>query len=114
MSNSNNIYDLKSLEREKAKLRLKLELQKQTLENRYQFLKENYKSLLWEMINPFKNSNSFVSKIAVTAKDAILPLLVGNDERANGASDSELIGLLLLKLIKRLKRKKKSVENQDL
>ena len=114
MNNSNNIHDLTSLQREKDKLRLQLESQKQQLEHRYQFVKENYKSLVWDSINPFKNSNSLVSKIAGTAKDAIIPLLVGDDERAIGATDTELIGLLILKLIKRLKRKKKNTEeNQD-
>lgn len=114
MNRTVNIYDLKSLQREKDKLQLQLDSQKRTLENRYQFIKNNYKSLIWEGINPFKNNNSLVSKIAVTAKDAILPMLVGEDAITAGATDSELIGILLLKLIKRLKRKKKSpVENPN-
>jgi hypothetical protein len=50
----NNLSDLR-LERER--IRLQLEAKEEQLEGSWIYLKDNYRGMIWDQINPFKNSN---------------------------------------------------------
>lgn len=105
MNNQGKIVDLKSLHREKDRLYMMSTLKKDELENRYLDLRNNYKRYIWNAINPLKDKTNLLSQLFSFAKKNIVPAVVGMDASEAG-SDVEILGLLVMKLIAKLKRKK--------
>lgn len=67
----NNIYDLR-LERERIKMQLTA---KETeLENSWTYLKHNYKGMIWEQLNPFKNSGVLSAAVGLL-QPGLLPVV---------------------------------------
>jgi len=83
------------------------------IEDDFSYLKSNYKKLIWNSINPFKNKDSIASIVYSAGKQILLPKSK-SEENANLDSkpESEIIALIVSSLINRLrkKRKKKSAD----
>lgn len=67
----NNLYDLR-LERERIKMQLTAK--EAELENSWVYLKHNYKGMIWEQINPFKNSGILSAAIGLL-QPGLLPVV---------------------------------------
>lgn len=67
----NNLSDLR-LERER--IRLQLEAKEEQLEGSWIYLKHNYRGMIWEQINPFKNS-SMLSTALGFLQPGLLPVI---------------------------------------
>jgi hypothetical protein len=67
----NNLYELR-LERERIKMQLAA---KETeLENSWIYLKHNYKGMIWDQLNPFKNSGILSAAIGLL-QPGLLPVV---------------------------------------
>ncbi|MES2558234.1 MAG: hypothetical protein V4590_00730 [Bacteroidota bacterium] len=50
------IQNLSDLRVERERIRLQLEAKEEQLENSWIYLKHNYRGMIWEQLNPFRNS----------------------------------------------------------
>ena len=72
----NKIDNLQSLLEEKQRLTGLVKLQEQELNERVLFFQSNYKSIIWENINPFKGDTT-LSQIAGLLISDVLPTVIG-------------------------------------
>ncbi len=68
----NKIHNLKSLLEEKERLKIAVKVKEQQLINHKEFLQSNYKSIIWEKINPFKGESSLGLILS-----SVLPAVIG-------------------------------------
>lgn len=67
----NNLSDLR-LERER--IRVQLEAKEEQLESSWIYLKQNYRGMIWEQLNPFKNV-SWLSSALGLIQPGLLPVI---------------------------------------
>jgi hypothetical protein len=111
----NKIHDLKSLLAEKERLRVSLQITEQQLIDRTAYLQNNYKSIIWESINPFKGKSA-VSQIANLIINEVLPIIFSGQSIENKIEGKEVVFDLLKKgigFVKKIGKKKKKAKKSE-
>ena len=67
----NNLTDLRL---ERVRLKIQLATKEDQLEDSWVYFKDNYKGMIWEQINPFKNSSLFSTALGLL-QPSLLPVL---------------------------------------
>ncbi|MES2780961.1 MAG: hypothetical protein V4651_13800 [Bacteroidota bacterium] len=67
----NNLSDLRL---EKERIRMQLEAKEEQLESSWVYLKHNYKGMIWEQLNPFKNSGLLNAALGLL-QPGLLPVI---------------------------------------
>ena len=91
----NNINNLQNLLAEKSRLQAVVKTQEMELKNSVGYFQSNYKSIIWERINPFKGNVTANGIIDFLASD-VLPLVTG----IGGKKEASIISKLLSKGIR--------------
>ena len=112
----NKIHDLKSLHAEKERLKIVVNSNEQLLKHHTDFFQSNYKTIIWEKVNPFKEKTTINEIIKLVAGN-ILPLIVGSATQSDtGALVIKGIanaGASLFKKITKRKEKQKEKKNAN-
>ena len=111
----NKIYNLRSLLEEKKRLMDAVKFQEQELSDRVGFFQSNYKSIIWESINPFKGE-AMLNQVANLLIGEVLPAAIGVGTKSSaGMLLSKCVmkgAAILLKKIGAIKKKKASKEKR--
>lgn len=68
------INTLADLRLEKERIKIQLATKEDQLEESWGFLKQNYKGMIWQQINPFKNSN-ILSSVLGLLQPGLIPVI---------------------------------------
>jgi hypothetical protein len=114
----NKIHNHKSLIEEKQRLLTAVELNERKIVNGVEYFQSNYKSIIWEKVNPFKGKSSF-SQIANLVVSEVLPAVIGEGTQAleNKSEGNELVFNLVKKgidLIKKVGKKKSRKKDKEI
>lgn len=71
---SRQINNLSDLRLERERLKLQIAAKEEQLEGSWVYLKQNYKGMIWEQVNPFKNS-SVLSTALGLLQPGLLPVI---------------------------------------
>ncbi len=86
----NKINHLQNLLTEKSRLQSVIQTQETELKNSVEYFQSNYKSIVWEHINPFKGNVTANGIINFLGSD-VLPLVTGVGEKKEASTISKLL-----------------------
>ena len=114
------IYDLQSLQREKDRLKLMAQVKEKELQSTGNYLKMNYRNIIWSYLNPFEG-NTIFAQLFQLIKSAVMPGLgslklddikSGNFKNAGAVGIGASLAMRLLKKIFKKKRTKAEAPNE--
>ena len=114
----NKIHNHRTLLEEKQRLKNAVALNEHKIVTGVEYFQSNYKSIIWEKINPFRGKSS-LSQIANLLISEILPAAIGAGAQAleNKSERSEILFDLLKKgmgLIKKVGTKKSKKKEKEI
>lgn len=107
--NTNRITDISSLQKERDRLQMHIEISEKEISQRYDYFRSNFKSLIWNQINPLGNNESLKSTVGTLLQSVIIPAITHGGKETLG----EAVAGALLRLVRLIRNRRRRKNTED-